>query len=88
MEQINERKEPGAEQVVEYLAYSSTDWDGEFNEAGIITNEGTKGWCITAAGDAVIHAGELVDEWTVTRPKKAIQLKKFEMIANNVIYEN
>lgn len=86
-EQFDDYEEAGADEVQEHIAYTSPDWDGEF-EDGVIIDEGTRGWCITRAGEAIIHADEPIVLYTVTRPRAAIMLRMFDTNTNGVLPQN
>lgn len=75
------------DQVEEFIAFSSPDWDGTL-EDGVITDEGTCGWCITRSGEAIIHANEPVVIHSVTRPKEPIMLRVYDVITTGVLAQN
>ena len=87
LEEFDDYEEACAGEVQEHIAYSSPDWDGVF-EDGVITNEGTRGWCITRAGEAIIHANEPIVLYTVTRPREAVTLRMFDTITTGVLPQN
>ena len=76
------------DKTLEYIAFSSKNWNGKI-EDGVITDEGTEGFCITFFGESIIWPDQEVIVHSVQHdPKAKISLRYVDHVRSGVININ